>query len=74
MVDHKKSISNKSKIVESKVSKDLSTAYKKYANGFNRPSLLLNLEQRMMFDGAAPIVADEIIDNTTEQSLSLIHI
>ena len=68
MVDHKKSIKNKSKIVESKVSKDLSTAYKKYANGFNRPSLLLNLEQRMMFDGAAPIVADEIIDNTTEQS------
>jgi len=50
------------------VSKDLSTAYKKYANGFNRPSLLLNLEARMMFDGAAPIAADEIIENTTPQS------
>ena len=68
MVDHKKSIQNKSKIVQSKVSKDLSTAYKKYANGFNRPSLLLNLEARMMFDGAAPIAADEIIENTTPQS------
>ena len=68
MVGHKKNIKDKSKIVQSKVSEGISNAYKKYANGFNRPSLLLNLEARMMFDGAAPAVADEILENANNQS------
>jgi len=55
-------------IVErSEVSKAVEKSYKKYANGFQRPSVLLNLEPRMMFDGAAPAVVDDIID-TTESS------
>lgn len=60
-------------IVErSEVSKAVEKSYKKYANGFQRPSVLLNLEPRMMFDGAAPAVVDDIIDTTessTDESL-----
>jgi len=56
-------------IVErSEVSKAAEKTYKKYANGFQRPSILLDLEPRMMFDGAAPVVVDDIIDTDKESS------
>ena len=56
-------------IVErSVVSKAVEKSYKKYANGFQRPSILLDLEPRMMFDGAAPAVVDDIIDTDKESS------
>jgi len=56
-------------IVErSEVSKAVEKSYKKYANGFQRPSILLDLEPRMMFDGAAPAVIDDIIDTDKESS------
>ena len=51
-------------VEKTEVSKALDKAYKKFANGFQRPSVLLNLEPRMMFDGAAPAVVDDIIDTT----------
>jgi len=51
-------------IEQSEVSKAVEKSYKKYANGFQRPSVLLNLEPRMMFDGAAPAVVDDILEST----------
>ncbi|MGI9316097.1 MAG: hypothetical protein ACR2QW_02095, partial [bacterium] len=37
--------------------------YKRYRRGFYRPNLLLTLEKRQMFDGAAgAILADDLID------------
>ena len=64
----RKSFNKTRTVKESALSKAISKIYKKYANGFDRPSLLLNLEARMMFDGAAPAVADEIIENVNDQS------
>jgi len=64
----RKSFNKTRTVKESALSKAISSSYKKYANGFDRPSLLLNLEARMMFDGAAPAVADEIIENANDQS------
>ena len=55
----------------SEVSKAVKKSYKRYANGFQRPSVLLSLEPRMMFDGAAPAVVDDIIESTTNSSESL---
>lgn len=49
-------------IEQSPVSKAVQKSYKRYANGFQRPSVLLSLEPRMMFDGAAPTIMDELID------------
>jgi len=51
-------------IEQSEVSKAVEKSYKKYANGFQRPSVLLSLEPRMMFDGAAPAVLDDIIESS----------
>ncbi len=73
MVDKKSSSKikgfNKSKkVVKSKLNDVVGKLHKKYANGFERPSVLLNLEARMMFDGAAPAAADEILDNANSQS------
>ena len=60
-------------VEQSEVSKAVNKSYKKYANGFQRPSVLLSLEPRMMFDGAAPAVVDDIIDipnsNSNAESL-----
>ena len=55
-------------VERTEVSKALDKAYKKFANGFQRPSILLSLEPRMMFDGAAPAVVDDIIDTTEGSS------
>ena len=55
-------------VEKTEVSKALDKAYKKFANGFQRPSILLSLEPRMMFDGAAPAVVDDIIDTTEGSS------
>jgi len=55
-------------LTKSPVSKAVSKTYKKYANGFQRPSMLLSLEPRMMFDGAAPAVIDDITDSTESGS------
>jgi len=55
-------------IEQSEVSKAVEKSYKKYANGFQRPSVLLNLEPRMMFDGAAPAVVDDIIETANNAS------
>ncbi|MGH1429266.1 MAG: DUF4347 domain-containing protein, partial [Arenicella sp.] len=60
---------NKSKKVnKSTLNKAVSKLYRKYANGFERPSVLLNLEPRMMFDGAAPAAIDEIVESASEKS------
>ena len=53
---------------KSEVTKAVEKSYKKYANGFQRPSILLSLEPRMMFDGAAPTIVDEIIDASSDSS------
>ena len=61
--DHKDDKKGLSISVEkTEVSKAVEKSYKKYANGFQRPSVLLDLEPRMMFDGAAPAVVDDIVD------------
>jgi len=51
---------------KSKLTQAVDKVYKKYANGFERPSLLLDLEPRMMFDGAAPAVVDDMLDDSKE--------
>ena len=46
-----------------KLAGDIKSIYKRYRHGFYRPNLLLTLEKRQMFDGAAgAIVADDLID------------
>jgi len=61
--DHKDDKNGLSISVEkTEVSKAVEKSYKKYANGFQRPSVLLDLEPRMMFDGAAPAVVDDVVD------------
>ncbi|MGI9319562.1 MAG: DUF4347 domain-containing protein, partial [bacterium] len=46
-----------------RLAEDINGIYKRYRHGFYRPNLLLTLEKRQMFDGAAgAIVADDLID------------
>ena len=54
--------STRLKFQKSSVAKGISKSYKKYAHGFERPSILLNLEPRMMFDGAAPVSVDDAFE------------
>jgi len=52
---------SKRKVVKTKLATAVGDTQKKYANGFDRPSVLLDLEPRMMFDGAAPLEADQLL-------------
>jgi len=45
------------------VDKYIKRAYRKYVSSFDRPSVLLDLEKRMMFDGAAAFIVEEIFDD-----------
>jgi len=56
---------SKQKFTKSRLATAVGGAHKKYANGFDRPSVLLNLEPRMMFDGAAPLEADELLGDSS---------
>ena len=55
-------------IEKSKLTNELNQSYKRYAHGFDRPSLLLNLEARVMYDGAAATAIDEVVADTESQS------
>jgi len=58
---------NINQLKESGLSIALNKQHTKFANGFDRPSLLLNLEPRMMFDGAALAEASDIADSEENQ-------
>jgi len=58
---------------QGKLDSNIKGIYKRFRNGFYRPNLLLTLEKRQMFDGAAgALLADDLVDegaNGTEESL-----
>ena len=54
---------NQNKPGLNKLAGDIKGIYKRYRHGFYRPNLLLTLEKRQMFDGAAgALVADDLMD------------
>ena len=53
----------KAKPEQTAVNKEVKSLFKRFRQGFYRPNLLLTLEKRQMFDGAAgAILGDEVLD------------